>query len=410
MKKNLILFTSLILLLTSCSIFDPNSNKEKLKGKRIDVIGYEDDEKISKSTLIDNYCGSVNGNGGLQQKSIKVDVFQSFGLDSDIIIVDDRLINLNSYGELVAYSLDLKQKIWSYKIKNINKMVFIGGLSHDQEKIYASYGGDKIIAIGLKDGKEKWSVGVDDIVKSSPLVHKDKIFVQTTNNHLYAINRNDGKILWRHVENAVDFKSSNMLQPLVIENNVYMQVDGREVTVLNLETGKITDNISLIERHGFRSFNNKRSFVNFLAADGDVIYTIASNGELVAIDTNNNLVMWKSKIFLQSPFLIDDDNIYIISENNQLIVLNKRNGKIRWMSDLASCMTKKREGLWVSPVIYQNQILLVHYSGLMVAFEKDSGKALWKRDDVQLMTHKPLILGDKIYMSSNDGRIYSYYK
>ena len=49
----------------------------------------------------------MNGNGGLQQKSIKVDVFQSFGLDSDIIIVDDRLINLNSYGELVAYSLDL---------------------------------------------------------------------------------------------------------------------------------------------------------------------------------------------------------------------------------------------------------------------------------------------------------------
>ena len=217
MRKNLAFPIICLFLLSSCSIFDPNSNKVKLKGKRIDVIGYEDNEVLIKKAIVDNGCQFIQNNPDFKSTSIKLDVLQSYGLDNNIVIANDKIIDLTSYGELRAYSLDLKTKIWSHKINNANKMIFIGAMSYDNDNLYVSYGSNRIIAITLNDGKIKWSTTIDDIAKSPPLVHKGKIFVQTTSNHLYAINQTNGAILWRHSENTADFKSSNILQPLVIK-------------------------------------------------------------------------------------------------------------------------------------------------------------------------------------------------
>jgi len=92
MRKNLAFPIICLFLLSSCSIFDPNSNKVKLKGKRIDVIGYEDNEVLIKKAIVDNGCQFIQNNPDFKSTSIKLDVLQSYGLDNNIVIVTIKLL------------------------------------------------------------------------------------------------------------------------------------------------------------------------------------------------------------------------------------------------------------------------------------------------------------------------------
>lgn len=84
-----------------------------------------------------------------------------------------------------------------------------------------------------------------------------------------------------------------------------------------------------------------------------VIYALAYNGNLTALDLRSGQIMWKRELGSVNDFIVDGNRIYLVDQNDRLLALTTDGGVTLWtQSDLlhrsADC----------SLVLYNGNLLL----------------------------------------------------
>lgn len=313
------------------------------------------------------------------------------GISSD----GQRLFTANTVGEVYALDLNTGKRIWSfrtagkvYSTPEVYKgIVVVGSSDHYIYGIDAKTGlerwkvaTDKAVlgtaaidagnayiggsdgvfrCIRVSDGKELWTFGdVKGYVSTKPTIADGKVIFGSWENGFYALDLKTGKKVWDWNSGATNrMFSAAACYPVVANNRVFIVAPDRFMTALDLKTGvqlwrEKKPDLKVRESMG-------------LSLDGKLVYAKTMDGELIGVSTEKETmsVDWKSSLRL--PYELTPTAIY----SNKVAVF------------------------------------VPSHSGLLSAVSPKTGEVLWQYKISNGMINPPLVLRDRVVVSTMDGKI-----
>lgn len=228
-------------------------------------------------------------------------------------------------------------------------------------------------AIGVFQQKWAFDTGTDDPNKrlgnfSGPsLVVNDLVLAPSTNNRLYALSAETGKLQWM-------FETENTLwaAPVSDGETVYLPALDHNLYALNLSDGKLLWQ---------KDLGSALTSAPLLTEEG-TLYASTLEGNLAAVNAEDGSILWSTQTggrLWSSPLLVED-TLYVGNAGNKVVAVSAQDGSIVWQKDAGS------------PVIAGGVLL----SDDVVAFPTETGKLLgWSLDG----SAQPLnqTIGGKLY-------------
>jgi len=111
---------------------------------------------------------------------------------------------------------------------------FSGGILHHEGKLYVTNGSQMLGVLNLENGRILMTKKLPDIIVSAPQIHGNVILLLTLGNQLYAIDKDNGSLIWDHAGNPETLTYGNMSAPVIdAHNRIFVAYSSVQVFVLN---------------------------------------------------------------------------------------------------------------------------------------------------------------------------------
>ena len=393
------------LLITGC-------NKEKpLIGSRepIDGITYNGlDVSPNKNVVINaNSSPKLNNNLHILWK-------RSIGktpILSNIVTDNKNLYIVDSNGNLHCINKNTGKLIYK---KFITKAPSPGALytaiSINNGIIYIGTNTDKIIAFSTKSKKTLWEKSFDTSIKGAPVCFKDKIIINTINNYTYALNKDNGKIIWTYSSDEEPITILAASQPVLYNNNIILTYSSGDISSLNLNNGDLKWSELLIPNYVYNSGAGLLQPVISPIIIGDNVLISNINSMMVLLDAELGTKIWEKKIgTATNPVIVNNKWIFVIANNNVLCI-DINNGNIQWKLDLKEMFKKNKnykKSFWYGPLLINNQLWIFSTNADILKLNLSDGKVIEKQYIHHVFYTDTPILDNNKLLAQVRGNIYA---
>lgn len=433
----ILFFSVVILLLNSCSYL-PNwigvsENSPKLKGERVSILNYETNlnsapDQTNKpldlplislnknsfrsygfhsSTYLNSSLGSIQH---MTKRSIGKRAKKGNYLSSRPIVADNKVITMDAKGLIQAFNVsDIKTLVWQNNLSEKGNYFVAGGMAFGEGKIFVNTGGNKVIAIDVKNGRQIWQRDIQSITRSAPEVSGKFLLVNTLDNKLYALNAENGGLIWTHSGFSETISIFGVAPPIAYEKIVFASYSSGELYALNIKTG---------EEIWLDSFDNQTKNTKFTLNDidatpvvsGDMVYSISNDGLFIANDLATGNRKWQIELSsVNTPWIVGN-YIFLIDNQKRFVAVDKKTSEIRWINQLAKFKnekTKRGSIRYTSPVMADNKLYVANSIGKLLVFDPSNGDMLKKHEIPKDIYLSPVIAYDKIFLFTNDAELVS---
>lgn len=350
---------------------------------------------------------AINKNGEIEfKKSTKYWSFYRGSFDKKFIfspvIFNDKSYNLDSTGVLRAFDLKEEKLIFKKRIfpRQLTKNYQTPKITYFNDMIFAIAGVNKIACVNAQNGKIIWQKNISSIPVSSPLADKDKIYVITNDNKVYALSQADGSLQW--VQSGV-FRPTAIFgsAELVIKDNIILaSYSSGEIYALNKDSG----NVIWSNRLNISKATDSDFYLNDIDSTpvvvNDIVYTVGNGGLMMAINIFDGNYLWKREIASIADFWVSGNYIFVINNDNRLLAIHKDDGKIKWITNLPHYKNPKKvitKYIYNGLVVAGDKIIISSLDGDITIVSPINGKILKKINIAKKLHHSPIIVGDKMY-------------
>lgn len=257
---------------------------------------------------------------------------------------------------------------------------------------------------------EVWSVESYFIIRSSPLIVEDTLYVADRGGSAYAINVDSGHVLWTYGAGDAVWSS-----PFFSEGILYIGSDGPPdsdgyggtVFALNAETGK--------EIWSFKAESPVRS--SPVVSDG-VLYVGSGSdsgafydiGQFYAIDAQSGVLLWTfdpGSAVLSTPTIVDGI-VYINASRNDLFALDALTGREIWNhSSSGTHYYSLGDGFVSSPAVVNGVVYVGDSDDNLYAIDSATGDRIWSFDTGWGISSSPTVAFGMVYVGSGDDNFYA---
>ena len=321
---------------------------------------------------------------------------------------------LDAAGMLTAFNLTDGEKIWSEKLMAKNK--YIGdtavkgvGLAMDGNVIYVTTGFGVVVAANAEDGSKVWEQDLKSPLRIAPMVAADKVFVQSVDNKFYALNKDNGEVLWDY---DIAMEDTTMVGGAVAAYSPELEVvingfSNGEIQAFNAVFGSpLWSDILIANRQAYSS-----TFLHTVKAspviDGETAYVLGSADVLAAVDIRSGMRKWDKEIGgVNTPLLIEN-TLYVVTNGNELVALDKETGDVLW-SDAIELSGKSSEIMVYAPLMINGQLWVTTSNGHVLAYEPTTGKLLKNIDLDEDLNSAPIVADDYVLFVTEDADLLAY--
>jgi len=233
------------------------------------------------------------------------------------------------------------EKAWSSKTDaavvsspTINdRWEFLLGPQHhypiEKQFIYFGCSDGTFRALDMSYGRGGWTFsGLSGFVETKPLRYYGKVIFGAWDNYLYALDENDGKLLWKwRGEREGALLSPAACIPVAAHGKVFIVAPDRMMTAIDAETGK------QVWRTG--KYQVRESIG--ISEDAERVYIRTLRDSILALSTSANepKEVWCTNVGFgydhnYAALVEKDGTLFYGTRNGLLIALNARTGKVKW--------------------------------------------------------------------------------
>lgn len=195
----------------------------------------------------------------------------------------------------------------------------IGSLALDGDTLYIPSASQNLYAVNVTNGVKQWSFQADNAIWATPLVTKDRIYVAAMDHHLYGLDKETGKEVWRP---SFDAKGAIPSTPALAEDTIYLCSLAGKVFAVDVDTGK--------ERWSFPMDGPMDSW-GWAAplVVSDTVYVSEIGGTLYALDAETGAKRWEfpTQGKIQATPAYADGTLYLAAEDGNIYVLDAATGE-----------------------------------------------------------------------------------
>ncbi len=257
----------------------------------------------------------------------------------------------------------------------------------------------RIDALLLSTGKKQWSFKTGNAIYSSPAISGNKLVIGSGDGNIYCLSADQGKLIWQYQTGAAVLGC-----PLIDRNTVYIGGSDHQFRALDLMTGKLIWQFDQLDGPVVSTPVLYKGSILFGAWDCNLYSLNATDGKLIWKWNNGSPV----RNFSPAACIpvIKDDVVYIVAPDRYLTAIDFVKGTTLWRSNESTV----RESIGISAdgrFVYAKTM-----NDTIVAFPtaREKQSAAWKMDCGFGYEHVPSMLIEKdglVFFGTKNGRVYA---
>lgn len=320
-----------------------------------------------------------------------------------------RVFVADRYGIVKALDLESGKEIWSTDLsihhgffaRNTSAQL-TGGVTAVADRIYVGSELAKVYIIDAQDGSLIREIKVTGEALSEPVVTDGIVLVHTSNGILQALNEADGTMKWTVNFDVPALTLRGESAPTPAFGAAIVGGDNGFVSAVMLNNGKLIWKTRISLPHGTTEIGRISDVQTTPVVVNGVVYALAYNGNLAALDLRSGQIRWSRDIGSVSNLLVENDRIYLVDQNDHVIAVDTESGTTLWnQSELL------HRNL-TSPVLYNGYIVTGDSEGYLHWINTDNGRfvAQQKVDSAGLLA-TPIVASDKLIVQAKNGKLYA---
>ncbi|WP_340621100.1 outer membrane protein assembly factor BamB [Xenorhabdus siamensis] len=314
------------------------------------------------------------------------------------------------HGIVKAFEIDSGKELWSTDLSEKAGLLssrlpalLSGGLTVLGDRLYIGTEKAKVIALNSTNGKVEWESQVAGEALSRPVVSDGLVLIHTGNGMLQALNENDGSIAWSINMDTPSLSVRGESAPAVAYGAAIVGGDNGRVSAVLLSQGQLIWQQRISQVTGATEIDRLNDVDMTPVISDNVIYAIAYNGNLVAMDMRSGQIIWKRDLGSVNDMVVTDNNIFIVDQDDRILSLRKSDGVTIWSQNnlLHRNLT--------APEMYNGYLVVGDGEGYLHWLNMADGQfvAQHKVDSSGLLS-RPVIASDKLMVQAKGGAVYLY--
>lgn len=418
--KYILIFT----IISGCSLKDTtgfwskekNLNKANIKLKPI----FQKEKKLSKefnnnfilkvdplaiilneNSHLDNNDGYKKYLGNLKKISkysfSKIDNYDH--VEPELIFDENKVIFFDNNGTILNFNhnskLIWKKNIYSRNEKKLNPLLSMNKIN---EKLIVVDNLSNYFALNINDGEILWSKNHTAPFNSQIKIYKNLFFVIDADNNLICYSIKNGEKIWSFETEKPFINSLKKLSIVIKDNLVVFNNSVGDVTALNVQSGMLEWQVSTQNSENFSELINLKT--SDLIINNDSVYFSNNKNTFYSLDLKTGSVNWTQKI---SSFIrpsIIGDLVLTVSEDGFFFIVEKNSGNIVRINNIFK-QFKKRKKNNLSPtgfIFNFKEIFVTTNNGKLLIMNLESGsvKNIIKIDNNKIS--KPFVKNNNMYL------------
>ena len=252
-------------------------------------------------------------------------------------------------------------------------------------------------------GKALWKAKLSSEVLSVPRVFVDMAIVRAGDNHIFGINLHDGSRKWVY-ERANPSLSLRSSAGIAVDGGaVYAGFAGGKMVSLRADNGNVIWEATIAQPKGVTEIERIADITSLPVTDGPLVYAVAYQGKIAAVDRTNGRVVWSRDISSYAGLNADDGKVFVSHTAGSIYSLDYTSGKTFWRQ--AALANRKI----TAPVPMGSLIAVGDFEGYVHFLNRDDGAfaARVKTDNAAVMPQMIAIGTNQLLAQTRDGGLYA---
>ncbi|KFD20020.1 MULTISPECIES: outer membrane protein assembly factor BamB [Tatumella] len=278
-----------------------------------------------------------------------------------------------------------------------------GGITVQGNLLYIGTEHGKVFALNSSDGSIAWQTQVAGEALSRPVVSDGLVLIHTSNGMFQALDQNTGASKWVVNLDVPALSLRGESAPATAYGGAIIGGDNGRVSAVIMNQGQIIWQQRISQPSGATEIDRLSDVDTTPVIVNGVVYAIAYNGSLSALDLRSGQILWKRDIGGVKNLVVDNGRIYLVDQNDRVDALNMDGGVEIW----------RQSGLLhrnlTSPVLYNGYLVVGDGEGYLHWMDTTDGRfvAQQKVDSSGFQT-QPVVAGDKLLIQAKNGEVYAF--
>lgn len=281
------------------------------------------------------------------------------------------------------------------------------------EKLTGGVGvGGSLVVVGTQKGivyaydiagKLQWKSKLSSEVLSAPKYFDGMVIVRTGDSRIYGINANDGSRKWVYDRTSPALTLRSSAGVVVDSGAVYAGFAGGKLAAIRADNGKMLWEASVAQPKGVTEIERIADITSLPVVDGPLVYAVAYQGRIAAVDRSTGRVVWNRDISSLSGLSAEDARIFVSHAAGSVYALDYTTGKTFWRQGAL----KNRQ--LTAPVPMGSLIAVGDLEGNVHFLSREDGAfaARVKTNNSAILPQMTLVNSNTVLAQSRDGGVYA---
>ena len=231
----------------------------------------------------------------------------------------------NAKGELTKLNADNGKQEWRVETEE----PISGGVGSGGGLVLVGTNRGDVLAYDVS-GKFVWKSHVSSEILSAPRYFEGKVIVRSGDNHIYGLDAADGVRKWVYTRKVPALSLRSSAGIVVDSGAVYAGFSGGKMIALNADSGKLLWEATVATPKGVTEIERISDITSLPVVAGPVVYAVAYQGRVAAVDRRSGQVMWNREISSYTGMTYSDNKLYVSHTLGSFYALDYATGKTFW--------------------------------------------------------------------------------
>ena len=326
------------------------------------------------------------------------------------VVVADRVVAADGYGQVVAVDRFTGKRIWSARIGEPDGVGFriwdrrdpafvTGGVGAGEGLVLLGTTRGEVIALAIADGKELWRARVSSEVLSPPVADDGVVLAQTADDRLFALEAEDGAQRWAFDSQVPLLTLRGTATPLVAGGRVFAGFGDGHVFAMDLASGAPVWNHRVMLPQGRTELDRIVDVDGTPVLAAGLLYAASYQGRLKALRATDGQPVWELAASTHLDLATGYGQIYVVEQGDIVVAVGQDTAAEVWRQE-----GLRNRGL-TSPRAFGNYLVVGDSEGYIHVLAQSDGRMV-ARGKLGKGLRSPFAeVGGVVYALSNDGRL-----
>lgn len=219
-------------------------------------------------------------------------------------------------GTVKALNADDGKEVWSVNLAEKDgwfsrtPALLSGGVTVSGGHVYIGSEKAQLYALNTSDGTVARQTRVAGEALSRPVVSDGMVLVHTSNGQLQALNETDGAVKWTVNLDMPALSLRGESAPATAYGAAIVGGDNGRVSAVLMQQGQMIWQQRISTATGPTEIDRLNDVDTTPIIVNGVVYALAYNGNLTALDLRSGQIMWKRELGSVNDFIVDGNRIY----------------------------------------------------------------------------------------------------